>query len=47
MLGTSISNVHIHVVVGIGKDGVQIITAYIPTLDVWEDDFKTRKTVKK
>ena len=36
----------IHVCVGIGKNNIQIITAYKPSLDIWEDDLKTRKVVK-
>jgi len=33
----------IHVVVGIGDWNIQIITAYTPTVDKWENDHKTRR----
>jgi len=32
-----------HVVVGIGDWNIQIITAYYPTHEKWENDYKTRK----
>lgn len=33
----------IHVVASTDSSTVYVITAYIPTLDDWEDDFKTRR----
>ena len=33
----------IHVVASTDNSTIYIITAYIPTLDEWEDDFKTRR----
>ena len=39
-------NIYIHVVVGISNDRLYIITAYYPTLEKWEDDYRTRKAVK-
>ena len=36
----------IHAVVSIGNGTVHIITAYNPTLEEWESDFKTRKEKK-
>lgn len=33
----------LHVVVGLGANDISLITAYIPSVDKWEDDFKTRK----
>jgi hypothetical protein len=35
----------IHVVAGIGENYLWIITAYYPSLDKWENDFKTRKEI--
>ncbi|MCL2098819.1 MAG: DUF4258 domain-containing protein [Oscillospiraceae bacterium] len=39
-------NEPIHVVSGIGSGKVYIITAYNPTLNEWESDFKIRKENK-
>ena len=39
-------NKPLHVVAGIGDGKLFIITAYIPTLDKWESDLKTRKAGK-
>jgi len=36
-----------HVVVGIGDWNIQIVTAYYPTLEKWENDYKTRKDCLK
>ena len=33
----------LHIVVGMDIDLLYIITAYIPTLNDWEDDYKTRR----
>jgi hypothetical protein len=33
----------LHVVVGVDDDKIWIITAYYPTLDIWENDYKTKK----
>lgn len=46
ILGNADNN-PVHVVVGISNDNIQIITAYYPTLAVWESDMKTRKVAKK
>ena len=35
-----------HAVIGIGDGNLFIITAYYPTLDKWENDYKTRKAGK-
>ena len=35
----------LHVVVGLGDDAIYLITAYRPSADKWESDFKTRKVV--
>ena len=45
--GYTEENKPLHIVVGIGDDGYLIlITAYFPTLDRWENDYKTRKAGK-
>ena len=36
----------IHVVAGINDNELSIITAYYPSLDKWENDYKTRKAGK-
>ena len=46
ILGYTSDNSPIHTVVGISKESIQIITAYFPTLDKWEEDFMTRKVAK-
>jgi hypothetical protein len=43
ILGLSVSNQHIHVVVGSNMETLWIITAYYPNPDKWENDNKTRK----
>jgi len=35
----------IHIVIGNSGDMLWLITAYIPNIDKWEDDNKTRKVV--
>ncbi len=37
----------LHIVAGIGENKLWIITAYFPSMDKWEPDFKTRKAVQK
>ena len=43
ILGLSIGHQHLNVVVGSDLKVLWIITAYFPSLQKWEDDFKTRK----
>ena len=43
ILGISVKNEYIHVVVSMNEEKIYLITAYIPTSDKWEADFKTRK----
>ena len=47
VLGFSVNNTHIHIVCGVGDNKLWIISAYNPTLEKWEDDYKTRKVVSK
>ena len=35
--------IHIHIATDLENDNVTIITVYKPTLDKWEEDFKTRR----
>jgi len=35
----------IHVAVGVCDDYISLITTYEPTLDIWEADYKTRRTI--
>jgi hypothetical protein len=46
ILGFSLKDRHIHTVCGVGDNKLWLITAYFPTLDRWEDDYKTRKAVQ-
>ncbi len=43
ILGNDLNDCPLHIVCGLGKNKVWVITAYIPNLDEWEDDLKTRK----
>lgn len=45
ILGFSVNNKYIHIVVSHDCDYIYLITAYYPNIDQWEDDFKTRKKV--
>ena len=46
ILGISINNTYIHVV-SMNDDKIYLITAYVPSLDIWEKDLKTRKELPK
>ena len=35
----------LHVVAGLGNGAIYLITAYYPSVDKWETDYKTRKAV--
>lgn len=43
ILGTSVENQFLHVVIGQHDTELFLITAYFPSEDKWESDFKTRK----
>lgn len=43
ILGMTIHNKYLHVVVSTDDEYIYLITAYYPTLDQWEDDYKTRR----
>lgn len=43
ILGYSVNNNYIHIVVSHNKEYIYLITAYYPDLEQWEEDFKTRK----
>lgn len=43
LLGMSINDRYLHVVVASDNINLHIITAYYPNADEWEPDFKTRK----
>ena len=47
ILGMSVNNRYIHVVVSHDDEFIYLITAYYPNAEVWESDFKTRKERKK
>lgn len=36
--------IHIHIAVNVKNKNIIIITAYRPSMDKWEKDFKTRRT---
>lgn len=44
--GMTNDNRHIHIVMSDEGNASRIITAYIPAIDKWEPDFKTRKEHK-
>ena len=35
--------IHIQIAIDLKNDNVRIVTVYQPTLDKWENDFKTRR----
>lgn len=43
ILGISLQNTYIHVVISMNADKIYLITAYVPNPDKWSQDFKTRK----
>ena len=43
ILGLSLGDKFLHVVIGHHETELFLITAYFPSSDKWEDDFKTRK----
>ena len=43
ILGITIKNRVIHIVVGIGENKLWLITAYEPDSNLWDSDFKKRK----
>jgi len=46
IFGTNTDGKYIHSVIGYNGYELCFITAYYPTSDKWESDFKTRKAVK-
>lgn len=47
ILGMDTGEAFIHVVVGSNLQQMWVVTAYRPSPDKWESDFKTRKKVQK
>lgn len=43
ILGHSVNNTYIHIVVSNDEKYIYLITAYYPNPEQWESDFKTRK----
>ncbi|MCL2224225.1 MAG: DUF4258 domain-containing protein [Defluviitaleaceae bacterium] len=43
ILGYTKANKPLHIAVGVDDDIIWLVTAYFPTLDKWEADYKTRK----
>lgn len=43
VLGLSVNNKYIHIVVSNDEEYIYIITAYYPDPQLWSEDFKTRK----
>lgn len=46
LIGKNFNGQFFHVVIGLGEDELWLITAYKPSAEKWEDDFKTRKEEK-
>ena len=44
--GYTNDNTPLHIVVGVDDALAWLITAYIPSLDIWEADYKTRRVTK-
>ena len=47
ILGLSFGKQMLHVVIGHHESELFLITAYFPSTDKWENDFKTRKETSK
>ena len=47
VLGMSVNNKYLHVVVSMNNNYIYLITAYYPNLEQWEADFKTRRERKE
>ena len=45
ILGYCRNNKPIHIAVGVDDDKLWLITAYFPTHEMWETDYKTRKVI--
>lgn len=43
ILGYDVNGSPLHIVVGLGKNKLWLVTVYIPYSDEWEEDLKTRK----
>ncbi len=43
ILGMTVNNRYLHVVVSVDDEYIYLITAYYPSLDQWENDYKTRR----
>ncbi len=43
ILGKSVNNQYMHVVISTDGEYIYLITAYYPSLDVWNSDYKTRR----
>ena len=43
VLGQSVQQKYLHVVVSLDEDKIYLITAYFPSSDKWESDMKTRR----
>ena len=43
ILGLTVSNKYLHVIVSISEGHIYLITAYYPNKDEWEADMKTRR----
>jgi len=41
------NSIPIHVVVSVDDDFIFLVTAYYPSAEIWEPDYKTRKVVVK
>lgn len=46
IFGYTAYNEPLHVVASVNENVLWIITAYFPSMNIWEDDYKTRKAVK-
>lgn len=43
ILGLNLNQQYLHVVVSVDEEYIYLITAYYPTLEQWESDYKTRR----
>jgi len=46
VLGATVENKSLHVVIGVGSGYLWLISSYFPDISKWESDLKTRKAVQ-
>lgn len=45
ILGFTKTDKPLHIAVSVGDDKIFLVTVYVPSLDIWETDYRTRREV--